>query len=197
MFVALRLIASFVFVFSACSYVVFHAKQQTTTFTHNNQQANQVYASRIFLTLGENSNWKFHFDDIDKILTKTHTDTQGHLALDSSILRILQLAYSKLPRDLDKKNLNRLSFLINKSYPTNQGIQLANLLLVFYKYQHAKDQCQRNARASSNTSRIDDYLALISLREQHFGKKTAQKIFSHQYRLMKNLSSIPASKEAP
>ncbi len=194
---ALRLIAGFVFVFSACSYIVFHAKQQTTKLSHNNQQATQVYASRIFLTIGENSNWQFHFDDIDKTLSKMRTDTQGHLVLDSSILRTLQLAYSKLPKDLDKKNLDRLSFLINKSYPTNQGIQLANLLLVFYKYQHAKDQWQRNARASSNTSRIDDYLALISLREQYFGKKTAQKIFSHQYRLMKNLSSIPASKEAP
>src|SRR5690625_2237109 len=76
--------------------------------------------------------------DVERVLARLHFDPNGRLIIDSETASVLDTTAEVLPTDPDEETLNRLTFLLRKQFPPEQGEQVRTLLYGYLSYRRVK-----------------------------------------------------------
>ena len=131
-----------------------------------------------------NKIWLQQYHEIEEILWRSTENSQHELRINSDTLGLLKQASALMPMELSKKELQRLGYVISKSWPGSKGQELTKLLIDYtaYERQHKADIVSLNTAKPEVKKTL--LMASQKKREQLqiriFGKEKAEKLFSKQ-----------------
>jgi len=130
--------------------------------------------------------WQFDYIEIEKILLKSKVNTPIALVINADMLELLERSYAYLSPDLESSDLQRLSLLIEKTIPNQNGKQLTHLLKQYYFYH----QDYQVSLLAINQSQSEQQYQLLTAAQsdnkqrqiRYFGSQVAEKLFHKQNR---------------
>ena len=127
-------------------------------------------------------NWRFDFSNTEQILSRVKLDKDDELIIDELTLGILTRALGSLPVHINKNQLARVGFLIDKGLPAPGGLQLKKLMLDFFAYKLAIEGHEyRNDLNLGLLESIANLQKSRMLQQHYFCKDTANKLFKRQH----------------
>lgn len=139
-------------------------------------ELNKTYPSSV----ADNA-WLFDYSKVEGMLWMIKFNEDKSPILSSQTAKTLERIIAVLPEDLDAKNLQRLTFMVQKSVPGAGGKSLAPLVKQYYFYQQKYD-----ARIQAiNSATGEERLSLLTNNSQQmmldqtrfFGQQTASQLF--------------------
>ncbi|WP_158657769.1 hypothetical protein [Agarilytica rhodophyticola] len=126
-------------------------------------------------------NNEVRFGIIEAALSKIKLDLHGELELNAKSESSLSKAEASLPENISKKSLDRVSFLITKSFVGVKGELLADVFLKYHKYKNAERKTI--SRYSDEKTLIEERRQLDEksyLQKKYLGHQLSRKLFGKQ-----------------
>ena len=131
--------------------------------------------------------WGFDFTKAEWILHKLPRNKVGEIHFNNEASGLINSAIQTLNGPLSEVDLNRVRWLIEKSFPGNNGQQLALITLQYYNYLSARDSFQRSASDSQLQHAIKHHQQTMRLQQTIFGPAMAQQLFAERNHLRSHL----------
>jgi hypothetical protein len=135
------------------------------------------------IPIGDN-NWIIDYSRIEVILWKVQTDKSGQLLINAETSTILEQVHAQLPENMSQIEWQRLTWVLEKSFVSSHGKQLAHLLSRYSLYQ----QEYATSLALLHLAKGDEKHQLLQglstqneqLQTRFFGADIAKKLFAKQ-----------------
>lgn len=132
---------------------------------------------------------KFQFNPapVDAYLLKLSSTWQEQWQQPKNRSRMVEGLARSFPASTTKKDLIRIQFLVEKTLPSMEGAEFAELAIAYFQYKQAHDELSRQS-----LTRAERYQQTLALQQQyfsaeHFSEKQRQILFQRSNQLTRYL----------
>lgn len=127
---------------------------------------------------------KLDFLQIENVLWRSQVDSSMQIEVNSATLEILERIHALLPEVIATQELNRLSFLVEKSIPGPSGRKFAKIINSYILYERATNDSVNAFRQANSRERLvllkQRGQLRIERQIQFFGADTATSLFKQK-----------------
>jgi hypothetical protein len=157
-----------------------------------------VAANTLFPNVISAQQWHFDYESIENILATVKFSYTGKLLINPELVSILTKVIDSLPQDMSEQALQRIGFLISKSFSHRPNIakKLTNVLINFHHLHYAQNKIHTAANSTQNTQeKLTAFLGKEARRNQYLGKEVASQLFGKQQDITRYLLERKIIKE--
>lgn len=157
-----------------------------------------VSVNTLFPSPISRQQWHFDYAVIEQILGSVKLNSSGELLLNTELAKHLATATVSLPHNMNDKALQRIAFLISKSFPhiPEEGNTLATLLINYYHLQSATEKDQTLVKSPLNIAEKFSAFLQENARQNHYlGEEVAIQLFGENRDIKRYLLERKVIKE--
>ncbi len=130
------------------------------------------------------SNFELNFHSIEKSLRNITFDSQGNLVLNSITANVVHSIVDNIHEKASQQTLNRVVFLVSKSFPQYNSTELTDLILNYRLYRLDYKKIKSNQSHSPNIKEAElRLIENIKLKKMFMGEKRVNKLFSRTHEM--------------
>ena len=144
--------------------------------------------------------WHFDYESTENILANVKLSDTRELLFNPGLVSILTKVTDSLPQDMSEQGLQRIGFLISKSFShlPHEAKKLTDVVINFYYLQHASNKVQpveKNTQSARN--QLKKFLEKEIRQNYYLGKDVATQLFGKQRTITRYLLERKVIKENP
>jgi hypothetical protein len=157
-----------------------------------------VAANTLFPNAISAQQWHFDYESIENILAHVELSHAGELRINPELVSILTKVTDSLPPDMSEQALERIGFLISKSFShlPHTAEKLTDVLINFYHLQYTSNKVQTVEDSTQGSrGKLKGILEEEARQNYYLGKNVANQLFGKQQNISRYLLKRKVIKE--